>query len=54
MTTKTLVPQKLIKCEAAVTETVNNDRDCIIYALGIGFSKDPLDDYDLSFTYELH
>jgi len=29
-----------------------NDRDVILYALGIGAAKDPLDNHELAFTYE--
>ncbi len=35
-----------------VTFTVT-DRDAIIYALGIGFSQDPMKEEDYQYTYEL-
>jgi len=34
--------------------TKTNSRDAIIYALGLGYSQDPLNADDLPFTYELH
>jgi len=35
------------------TDVISNN-EAIIYSLGLGFSKDPLNDKDYPFTYELH
>jgi len=35
-------------CESTFTS-----RDTILYALGLGFSKDPYEEKDLKYTYEL-
>jgi len=47
-------PKKLLGFETKPVESTFDARDAIIYALGIGFSKDPLNEKDLKFTYELN
>lgn len=53
MATK-LNPNEVIGHLVEPTKTVCTDRDAILYALGIGFSTDPLNEDDLQYTYERH
>jgi 3-hydroxyacyl-CoA dehydrogenase/3a,7a,12a-trihydroxy-5b-cholest-24-enoyl-CoA hydratase/multifunctional beta-oxidation protein/peroxisomal enoyl-CoA hydratase 2 len=47
-------PEKVLafKPEPSTSECL--DRDAILYALGIGYSHDPLNNEELQYTYELH
>lgn len=49
---KTLVVDKVIGHKLDLEETIITSEDSILYALGIGFSSDPLKKQDLQFTYE--
>jgi acyl dehydratase len=51
---KTMIdPQKLLGLKFKSAESSVEAKDAVLYALGIGFSKDPLEEKDLKFTYEL-
>lgn len=47
-------PSLLIGYDVRPTKSICKERDAILYALGIGFSKDPLKDDELQYTYERH
>ena len=49
-----LDPQKVIGFETEEVKVLFNERDSILYSLGIGYSKDPLNAEELALTYELH
>lgn len=44
--------EKLLALKFAPIEYRTEPRDCMLYALGLGASSDPLDPGDLQFTYE--
>jgi acyl dehydratase len=47
-----LDPEKLLSLDLPDVEQTYGPRDCIIYALGVGFGFDPLDQDQLAFVYE--
>ena len=49
-----LDPQKAIGFETEEVKVLFNERDSILYSLGIGYSQDPLNAEELPLTYELH
>ncbi len=49
---KTLVLDKVIGFKINKEELFLSNQDCILYALGLGFSEDPLNKEHLNFTYE--
>ena len=49
-----LDPQKAIGFETDDVKVLFTERDAILYSLGIGYSKDPLNAEELALTYELH
>jgi len=48
-----IVPEQVIDFKIKDEETTLTSKDAVIYALGIGYSQDHLDESDLMFTYEL-
>jgi 3-hydroxyacyl-CoA dehydrogenase/3a,7a,12a-trihydroxy-5b-cholest-24-enoyl-CoA hydratase len=44
--------EQVLGAELDPTTFMYNDRDVILYALGVGAAKDPLDPQELAFTYE--
>jgi acyl dehydratase len=44
--------EKLMALEIAPAEHAYGPRDCILYALGVGFGHDPLNTDELAFVYE--
>lgn len=51
---KQINPEKAIGFKTKEVQSAITARDAIIYALGVGYSQDPLKEADLPFTYELH
>src|ERR1700689_3150034 len=47
-----IVYDKLIALVAPPREQTYGARDCILYALGIGFGHDPMNEDELPFVYE--
>lgn len=45
---------KAIGFETEEVKALCTDRDAILYSLGIGYSSDPMNAEELSYTYELH
>lgn len=43
---------EMIQAKSVGLEASYNDRDVILYALGVGFQRDPMDENELAFTYE--
>jgi acyl dehydratase len=48
-----VIPEKVRGFNVGQGDLQLNSRDAILYALGLGFSNDPLNRDDLNFTYEL-
>ena len=48
----TIVPNKLYNWPFEEIEQVYTNRDAIIYALGLGFNSDPMNEGQLDFTFE--
>lgn len=46
--------EKVLSYRTKEIETFLDSREPVLYALGLGFSEDPMNAKDLSFTYELH
>src|SRR5436305_2186979 len=44
--------EELMQAKSAGNTTSYGDRDTMLYALGIGFGRDPLDAKELPFVYE--
>jgi len=49
-----IIPEKVIDFKLPDDSTYFSSKDAIIYALGIGYSKDPMNEEDLKYTYELN
>jgi acyl dehydratase len=49
-----VVVDKVINYPIKEVESEFTSKDSIIYSLGIGFSKDPMNEEDLKYTYELN
>ena len=49
-----VIPEKCIGYEMKPNKSLITSRDAILYALGIGYSIDPLNENDLKYTYELN
>ncbi|MCF8475825.1 MAG: MaoC family dehydratase N-terminal domain-containing protein [Pseudolabrys sp.] len=47
-----LNPDKLLSLKIPAVEQVYGPKDCILYALGLGFGQDPTDRDELAFVYE--
>jgi acyl dehydratase len=47
-------PAKAIGYKSEFRDSPFTSKDAVTYALGLGYSQDPLDEADLSFTYELN
>lgn len=47
-------PEQVLAFKADEAQSFCTERDAIIYALGVGFSTDPLNNEELAYTYELH
>jgi acyl dehydratase len=45
-------PDYLLRREFPTIRQTYNEKDCILYALGVGFGIDPLDEQTLRFVYE--
>ena len=43
---------KLLALEIPDVEHVYTERDAILYALGLGFGQDPVNENELAFVYE--
>ncbi len=48
----TIVYEKLMALEVPPAEQSYGAKDCILYALGIGFGHDPMNEDELAFVYE--
>jgi acyl dehydratase len=48
----TIVYDKLMALDLPATEQSYKAKDCILYALGIGFGHDPMNEAELAFVYE--
>lgn len=44
--------EKLLSLDIPDVEQTYGPRDCILYALGLGFGQDPIDENQLAFVYE--
>ncbi len=44
--------EKLLTHKVAPVEHSYGPKDCILYALGLGFGQDPTDEDELQFVYE--
>src|SRR5579884_1342729 len=44
--------QKLMSLDLPPIEPAYNQKDCILYALGVGFGQNPMDEAELAFVYE--
>lgn len=49
-----VVPSKCLNFSGKPTQIDCTNERAILYALGVGFSRDPLDQKDLQYTYEGH
>ena len=49
-----VIPEKCLDYPMEDTKTQITSRDGILYALGVGYSEDPLNEQDLKYTYELN
>jgi acyl dehydratase len=47
-----IVYEKLMALDVPPREQAYEAKDCILYALGIGFGHDPMDEHELPFVYE--
>jgi len=47
-----LDPDKLLALQIPEVEHTYGPRDCILYALGVGFGQDPVNEDELAFVYE--
>jgi acyl dehydratase len=47
-------PAKAIGYKSEFRDSPFTSKDAVTYALGLGYSQDPLDEADLSYTYELN
>jgi hypothetical protein len=48
----TIVYDKLIALDVPPSEQSYGPKDCILYALGLGFGQDPMSEDELAFVYE--
>ena len=46
--------QKVLAAKLSDFSITLTSKDTILYALGLGMSRDPLDSNELAYTYELH
>ena len=49
----TINPEKLLNREFGSVQETYTEKDCILYALGVGMGIDPLDEECLKYVYEL-
>jgi len=47
-----IVYEKLLALDIPAVEHAYGPKDCILYALGLGFGQDPMNEDELSFVYE--
>ena len=48
----TIVYDKLMALDIAPAEQIYDAKDCMLYALGVGFGHDPMNEDELAFVYE--
>ena len=48
----TINPEKLLNREFGSVQETYTEKDCILYALGVGMGIDPLDEECLKYVYE--
>ena len=51
--TDKVIPEKVIGSKTELVEAPFSSKDACTYALGVGYSVDPFDEKDLTYTYEL-
>jgi acyl dehydratase len=49
-----IVPEKLLALDIPAVEHSYSPKDCMLYALGLGFGQDPMNEDELTFVYEKH
>ena len=47
-----IVPEKLLALDIPAVEHSYGPKDCMLYALGLGFGQDPMNEDELPFVYE--